>query len=98
MKGKMTIYRKHYKSIITLGMPLLLGQLGMIMTGFADTFMVGHYSTDSLAAASFVNNVMNFMTVLCMGFLIRVDTHCECYQCSGRPFRRGNNGEECSGT
>ena len=49
-------------------MPLLLGQLGMIMTGFADTFMVGHYSTDSLAAASFVNNVMNFMTVLCMGF------------------------------
>lgn len=68
MERKIELYKKHYKSIITLGMPLLLGQLGMIMTGFADTFMVGHYSTDSLAAASFVNNVMNFMTVLCMGF------------------------------
>lgn len=51
-----------------MGLPLLLGQLGMIMTGFADTFMVGHYTTESLAAASFVNNIMNFMTVLCMGF------------------------------
>ena len=68
MERKIELYKKHYKSIITLGMPLLLGQLGMIMTGFDDTFMVGHYSTDSLAAASFVNNVMNFMTVLCMGF------------------------------
>ena len=66
--GKFATYKSHYRSIIILGMPLLLGQLGMIMTGFADTFMVGHYSTDALAAASFVNNVMNFMTVLCMGF------------------------------
>ena len=65
--GQLTIYKSHYRQIFTLGLPLMLGQLGMIMTGFADTFMVGHYSTESLAAASFVNNVMNFMTVLCMG-------------------------------
>ena len=61
-------YKNHYRHIIALGLPLLLGQVGMILTGFADTFMVGHYNTESLAAASFVNNVMNFMTVLCMGF------------------------------
>lgn len=61
-------YKSHYRHIIALGLPLLLGQVGMILTGFADTFMVGHYNTESLAAASFVNNVMNFMTVLCMGF------------------------------
>lgn len=66
--GNFTTYKSHYRSIITLGLPLLLGQLGMILTGFADTLMVGHYSTDALASASFVNNIMNFMTVLCMGF------------------------------
>ena len=64
----LSTYIRHYRQIATLGLPLLLGQLGMIMTGFADTFMVGHYTTESLAAASFVNNIMNFMTVLCMGF------------------------------
>lgn len=64
----LSTYIRHYRQIATLGLPLLLGQLGMIMTGFADTFMVGHYTTESLAAASFVNNIMNFITVLCMGF------------------------------
>ena len=68
MKTLFSTYKKHYSTILRLGFPLMLGQLGMILTGFAVTLMVGHYSTDALASASFVNNVMNFMTVLCMGF------------------------------
>lgn len=67
-KQAFNTYKSHYRKIITLGIPLLLGQIGMIITGFADTFMIGHYDTASLAAASFVNNVMNFMTVMCLGF------------------------------
>lgn len=45
--------------IIKLGLPILIGQLGMIVVGFADTAMVGNYSTDALASASFVNNLFN---------------------------------------
>jgi len=40
----------------------------MIVVGFADNIMVGHYSTDALAAASFVNNVFNVVMMGCMGF------------------------------
>lgn len=54
--------------ILRLGLPILVGQLGMIVTGFADTTMVGHYSTQALAAASFVNNIFNAAVFACVGF------------------------------
>lgn len=46
----------------------MLGQLGVIVLGFADTMMVGRYSTDSLGAASFVNNMFNLVIVFSTGF------------------------------
>ena len=49
----------YYKEIIRLGLPILVGQLGMIVTAFADNIMVGRYSTEALASASFVNGVFN---------------------------------------
>lgn len=61
-------YASHYATILRLGMPLLLGQLGVIVTGYADTIMVGNYNTDALASASFVNSIMAFVLMLSMGF------------------------------
>lgn len=61
-------YLPYYKTILRLAFPLLLGQLGNIAVGFADNIMVGHYSTDALASASFVNNVFNIAVLACMGF------------------------------
>lgn len=57
-----------YSKIIRLGLPILIGQLGTIVVGFADTIMVGHYSTEALASASFVNNVFNVATFASLGF------------------------------
>lgn len=57
-----------YTTILRLGLPILLGQLGSIATGFVDNIMVGHYSTDALAAASFCNNVFNCAILACLGF------------------------------
>lgn len=57
-----------YSRIITLGLPIIAGQLGMIVTGFADTAMVGHYSTDALASAAFVNNLFNIPILAILGF------------------------------
>lgn len=61
-------YRHHYATIIRLGIPLLLGQLGIIVTGYADTIMVGNYSTEALASASFANSVIAFVLMLSIGF------------------------------
>lgn len=61
-------YKEHYKDTIRLGVPIMLGQLGIIIVGFADNIMVGHHSTNELAAASFVNNFFNLAFIFGMGF------------------------------
>ena len=58
----------HIKETIRLGIPIMLGQLGIIVVGFADNIMVGHHSTEELAAASFVNNFFNLAFIFGMGF------------------------------
>ncbi|HML70307.1 MAG TPA: MATE family efflux transporter [Macellibacteroides fermentans] len=61
-------YRQHYLHTIKLGIPIMLGQLGIILVGFADNIMVGQHSADELAAASFVNNFFNLAFIFGMGF------------------------------
>lgn len=61
-------YNENYSAIIKLGIPILIGQLGTIVVGFADTIMVGRYSTEALASASFVNNLFYTANFACMGF------------------------------
>lgn len=58
----------HYRATLRLALPIAAGQLGIIILSFADTMMVGHYSTQSLAAASFVNSLFNLVTFLLTGY------------------------------
>ncbi len=58
----------HYKALLKLGIPIVIGQLGMIILGFADTIMIGHHSTEDLGAASFVNNMFNLAIIFATGF------------------------------
>ena len=61
-------YSKHYSTIIRLGTPIVLGQLGNVILGFIDTIMVGQYSGAALSAAGFVNNIFNLGIFAMLGF------------------------------
>ena len=61
-------YKQHYKALIYLGLPIIIGQVGVIILGFADTLMIGHHSTEELGAASFVNNVFTLCIIFSTGF------------------------------
>ncbi len=61
-------YSSDYRNLITLAVPIIIGQLGGIITGLADTLMVGWHSTEELAASSFVNNVINAFIITGTGF------------------------------
>lgn len=68
MSGFWQKYKADYRSILKLGLPILIGQLGLIVVGFADNIMVGRYSTAALASASLVNNLFNVAIFALMGF------------------------------
>ena len=61
-------YKEYYQRLFRLGMPVLITQLGIIVVNFADTMMVGHYGTNELASAAFVNSMFVVVTVMQMGF------------------------------
>ena len=61
-------YREDYSATIKIGIPIVLGQLGIVIVGLVDNIMVGHFSTSDLAAASFVNSVFNIPILFGMGF------------------------------
>ena len=61
-------YFTHYRSLVSLGIPIVVGQVGNMVLGFADTLMIGHYGMKELAAASFVTNMTMLIILFSMGF------------------------------
>ncbi|MDE6125319.1 MAG: MATE family efflux transporter, partial [Muribaculaceae bacterium] len=55
-------------SIFRLALPVMVAQVGFILVSFADNIMVGRYTTQSLAASSFVVNMFNVVILCAMGF------------------------------
>ena len=65
-------YRTHYRSILLMGLPIMVGQIGTILTGFVDNIMVGHHLTEELSAASFVNNIFMLPLMFAYGFAMGI--------------------------
>ncbi len=61
-------YTTHYRRLLYLGLPIIIGQLGQIILGFADTLMIGHHSTAELGAAAFVNTMFALILITALGF------------------------------
>ena len=60
--------RARYGALVSLGLPIVVGQIGNVVLGFADTLMVGHHSMQELAAASFVNTMFTLVVLFATGF------------------------------
>lgn len=63
-------YFNHYRALISLGTPLIIGQIGVVLQNFADTLMIGHHTTVELAAASLVSNIFILGLLMAMGFAL----------------------------
>ncbi len=77
---QLSAYKEHYKETIRLGVPIMLGQLGIIIVGFADNIIVGHHSTAELAAASLSITSLTWL-YLRDGFLIRPHSYYRRFAC-----------------
>ena len=59
---------KEYRALVRLGIPVLIGQVGLTLQNLADNVMVGQHSTRELAAAGFVNNMFVLALLLTIGY------------------------------
>lgn len=77
----------HYRALVSLGVPIVVGNIGNVVLSFADTLMVGHYGMRELAAASFVNTLIMLLIVFALGFSMSLTPEV------GRRFGRGELGQ-----
>lgn len=67
-------YKFELKEIAFLAYPMILGQLGVVLMGVADTIMVGKLGTDALASVNQANNLFFMLSGLTFGVLFAVST------------------------
>jgi len=68
----MLTYKKHLTSTLTLAVPVIIGQLGLIMMGVVDTLMVGELGADYLAAAALANHIVILILIIGLGVSMAV--------------------------
>ena len=59
----MQTYKNHLVSTFKLAVPVIIGQLGVIMMGVVDSLMVGELGADYLAAAALANHIVILMLI-----------------------------------
>lgn len=63
-------YRNHYKENLRLGFPVIMGQVGHMMTSLVDNAMVGNINSTLLAASSLANTVFIMIYIFGLGLSI----------------------------
>ncbi|RMA41971.1 MATE family efflux transporter [Rhodophyticola porphyridii] len=68
----MSPFRTHMRATLTLGLPLIGGQLAQISIGLTDTIMVGWYGVPELAAVALGASYFHIVLVVGLGFALAV--------------------------
>ncbi|UZR94135.1 MATE family efflux transporter [Chondrinema litorale] len=63
-------HKEQYSKTLLLAYPIILSQMGQMLTGIVDNMMVGRVGTTSLAASSFANGIFSNVMIFGMGFAI----------------------------
>lgn len=66
------VYKPYFQHVLKLSWPIIIGQLGIVLMGVADTLMIGKIDATNLAAAGLANAIYYLITILGMGTLMAV--------------------------
>jgi MATE family multidrug resistance protein len=72
MQALFNTYKPYFKGILKLSWPIIIGQLGIVLMGVADTLMIGKIDATNLAAAGLANAIYYLITILGLGTLMAV--------------------------
>lgn len=65
-------YSKYVKELFTLALPMIMGNLGIILVGAGDVFVAARYSTETLASISIANSIVATIFLFGMGLLASI--------------------------
>jgi len=62
-------YKKYLTELISLSIPMIVGNLGQVLIGATDVYIAAKHSTDTLAAISIANSIIFCILVMGMGLM-----------------------------
>ncbi len=65
-------YFKYVKELFNLAMPIIMGNLGVILIGAGDVFVAAKHSTNTLASISIANSITGPVFMLGLGLLVSI--------------------------
>lgn len=65
-------YGQYAKELFNLAMPMILGNLGIILIGAGDVFVAAKYSTNALASISIANSIISTIFLFGIGLLASI--------------------------
>ena len=68
----MTKYKKYLIELFTIAAPMVVGNLGHVLTGAIDVLVAAKHSVDSLAAIAIANSILFTIFIIGLGFLTGV--------------------------
>lgn len=62
-------YQQYIKELFNLALPIIMGNLGIILIGAGDVFVAAKYSTNTLASISIANSIISIIFLFGIGLL-----------------------------
>ncbi len=66
---KITSYKKYFTEIISLSIPMIIGNLGQVLIGATDVFIAAKHATNTLASISIANSIIFCILIMGMGLM-----------------------------
>lgn len=85
---KINNYKKYFTEIITLSIPLIVGNLGQVLIGATDVFIAAKHSTDTLAAISIANSIIFCIIVVGIGLMSAISILLSNYRGNRKPTKK----------
>lgn len=70
--AEVKIYSKYIKELFSLAMPMIMGNLGIILIGAGDVFVASRYSTNALSSISIANSIISIIFMFGVGLLVGI--------------------------
>ena len=65
-------FKYYIKELLTIAYPIILGNLGFILIGVGDVIVAGRHSTDTFAAVSIANAILNCIMTFGIGLIASI--------------------------
>lgn len=80
--------KNYIKDILSIAIPIIMGNLGFILIGIGDVIVAGRHSTDTFAAISLAAAIVNCIMTIAIGLTSSISPLLSNYRGQGKPIKR----------